>query len=111
MPKWTPKEDALLLEFAPNWKQLLPLMPNRTHAAIACRYQTLRNLADPQRKKLPKRIVGSSERGYVCINALVQRIVRNVLAKAATRARGRDWYADNQAHHLQTSQNNYNKNK
>lgn len=50
--KWTTEEDALLRQYAPDYKLLLTLMPHKTHASLACRHQRNMNKDDPSREKL-----------------------------------------------------------
>lgn len=49
---WTVEEDKLLKAYAPDWKALLPMMPGRTHASLACRHQKLQNKENPNRVKI-----------------------------------------------------------
>jgi hypothetical protein len=49
--KWTAEEDALLRQYAPDYKHLLTLMPHKTLAALHCRNQRNMNMDRPDREK------------------------------------------------------------
>ena len=109
---WTATDDELLLEYAPRWKDLLPLMPTRTHASLACRYKRILDERNPERNKIPKRGEGkhagwsakraarvrerkqqiaiseaqtNSEGIYTAVSNLVNRAVATVLSGARDR--------------------------
>jgi len=123
---WTANDDALLLQWAPDWKGLLPLMPERTHASLACRYKRLLDNANPERKKVygtgkyaneikrrqEKRRVRQltaavNENGvFVAVSNTVDRVIFNILRMQRDLDYAKDYQADHRddinarRHHL-----------
>ena len=123
---WTDEEDELVKKHAPNIKEIMRLIPGRTHASIACRWQKLQNKANPSRTKIAEngtarcqhskrrseasrlqKINGSanvtSSGVFVKVHNLVQRAISTIIQEAKAR--------DHQRQYFQKNKQVYNSNK